>query len=104
MDLVHLFAGQHGHRPGRGRRLAERRILQMFVVVGKRLVVVVDGRKIRVCEQVGQYLQLAALTRFELACRRARPRSEEHTSELQSLMRTSYAVFRLKQKMIKDLS
>src|SRR3546814_1092590 len=26
------------------------------------------------------------------------PRSEEHTSELQSLMRTSYAVFRLKQK------
>src|SRR3546814_5628395 len=26
------------------------------------------------------------------------PRSEEHTSELQSLMRISYAVFRLKQK------
>src|SRR3546814_6906855 len=28
-------------------------------------------------------------------------RSEEHTSELQSLMRISYAVFRLKQKTIK---
>src|SRR3546814_3706772 len=28
------------------------------------------------------------------------PRSEEHTSELQSLMRTSYAVFRLKKKNI----
>src|SRR3546814_4955528 len=27
-----------------------------------------------------------------------RTRSEEHTSELQSLMRTSYAVFRLKKK------
>src|SRR3546814_7050361 len=27
-----------------------------------------------------------------------RPRSEEHTSELQSLMRISYAVFRLKKK------
>src|SRR3546814_2465711 len=27
-------------------------------------------------------------------------RSEEHTSELQSLMRTSYAVFRLKKKYI----
>src|SRR3546814_4373384 len=27
-------------------------------------------------------------------------RSEEHTSELQSLMRTSYAVFRLKKKII----
>src|SRR3546814_18358538 len=29
---------------------------------------------------------------------RARPRSEEHTSELQSLMRISYAVFCLKKK------
>src|SRR3546814_3787799 len=28
------------------------------------------------------------------------PRSEEHTSELQSLMRSSYAVFRLKKKKI----
>src|SRR3546814_7091844 len=30
-------------------------------------------------------------------------RSEEHTSELQSLMRTSYAVFCLKQKIIADV-
>src|SRR3546814_2408866 len=30
--------------------------------------------------------------------RRGRPRSEEHTSELQSLMRSSYAVFCLKKK------
>src|SRR3546814_1745198 len=30
--------------------------------------------------------------------RLGRPRSEEHTSELQSLMRTSYAVFCLKKK------
>src|SRR3546814_8889191 len=30
--------------------------------------------------------------------RTGRPRSEEHTSELQSLMRTSYAVFCLKKK------
>src|SRR3546814_1748459 len=30
------------------------------------------------------------------------PRSEEHTSELQSLMRTSYAVFRLKKKKIQQ--
>src|SRR3546814_7795111 len=30
------------------------------------------------------------------ACHRPEPRSEEHTSELQSLMRTSYAVFCLK--------
>src|SRR3546814_8080560 len=31
-------------------------------------------------------------------CRGGRDRSEEHTSELQSLMRTSYAVFCLKKK------
>src|SRR3546814_5276623 len=30
---------------------------------------------------------------FRLAARHLRPRSEEHTSELQSLMRLSYAVF-----------
>src|SRR3546814_4407916 len=33
---------------------------------------------------------------------RARPRSEEHTSELQSLMRISYAVFCLKKKKTKN--
>src|SRR3546814_8386325 len=33
-----------------------------------------------------------------LADRRRRPRSEEHTSELQSLMRISYAVFCMKKK------
>src|SRR3546814_3815021 len=31
-------------------------------------------------------------------CLRSAPRSEEHTSELQSLMRISYAVFCLKKK------
>src|SRR3546814_2674897 len=31
------------------------------------------------------------------------PRSEEHTSELQSLMRTSYAVFCLKKKKQKNI-
>src|SRR3546814_9824782 len=34
----------------------------------------------------------------EVACFAARDRSEEHTSELQSLMRLSYAVFCLKKK------
>src|SRR3546814_1437934 len=33
-----------------------------------------------------------------------RPRSEEHTSELQSLMRISYAVFCLKKKNIRNTS
>src|SRR3546814_947204 len=35
---------------------------------------------------------------FVMPPRRDGPRSEEHTSELQSLMRTSYAVFCLKKK------
>src|SRR3546814_5012712 len=34
----------------------------------------------------------------------AQPRSEEHTSELQSLMRISYAVFCLKQKNEQDMN
>src|SRR3546814_10845460 len=36
--------------------------------------------------------------RFEVKNRSGIPRSEEHTSELQSLMRISYAVFSLKKK------
>src|SRR3546814_5637893 len=36
--------------------------------------------------------------------RRSRSRSEEHTSELQSLMRISYAVFCLKKKNKKELA
>src|SRR3546814_4172495 len=41
----------------------------------------------------------AAAERCDRKARRGRPaRSEEHTSELQSLMRTSYAVFCLKKK------
>src|SRR3546814_1903920 len=36
--------------------------------------------------------------RADAALREAAARSEEHTSELQSLMRTSYAVFCLKKK------
>src|SRR3546814_1871156 len=42
----------------------------------------------------------SALSRLPRSCLRAtlNPRSEEHTSELQSLMRISYAVFCLKKK------
>src|SRR3546814_1101844 len=43
---------------------------------------------------VGPELRLPRLSRV----RAGRPRSEEHTSELQSLMRISYAVFCLKKK------
>src|SRR3546814_1312774 len=38
--------------------------------------------------------------RFACSCSQGRVRSEEHTSELQSLMRLSYAVFCLKKNTI----
>src|SRR3546814_1096319 len=41
-----------------------------------------------------QFLDLTQVVRHRLS-----PRSEEHTSELQSLMRISYAVFCLKKKI-----
>src|SRR3546814_3715534 len=41
---------------------------------------------------------LAALAKIQRSARTPAFRSEEHTSELQSLMRTSYAVFCLKKK------
>src|SRR3546814_4784089 len=46
---------------------------------------------------------LGPVDAFKVACGRQQPnRSEEHTSELQSLIRISYAVFCLKKKIQKD--
>src|SRR3546814_9966708 len=53
---------------------------------------------------VGKFVNLASRCagsihkRFDGRLAEALPRSEEHTSELQSLMRISYAVFCLKKK------
>src|SRR3546814_10813583 len=54
-------------------------------------IVAIDGRSIHI--PLGQPHHLAALE-----VDRGKNRSEEHTSELQSLMRISYAVFCLKKK------
>src|SRR3546814_10274177 len=48
--------------------------------------------------RIEQYQRIAQM---QPRNRTTRARSEEHTSELQSLMRTSYAVFCLKKKKIK---
>src|SRR3546814_5794826 len=49
---------------------------------------------------IGDYDRGAALKRHcDAKLREAQARSEEHTSELQSLMRISYAAFCLKKKM-----
>src|SRR3546814_2461994 len=59
-----------GTRPGNGEEEAE--------------VVPVEGRRGHMCNSTQNWREI--------------PRSEEHTSELQSLMRISYAVFCLKKK------
>src|SRR3546814_3901257 len=57
---------------------------------------VIQGRKLR--QQMMELVHETQATVTQLATLLFRKRSEEHTSELQSLMRISYAVFCLKQK------
>src|SRR3546814_4808203 len=52
--------------------------------------------RVRPAEQVPDLSAAIVAAAAPAARRRSRLRSEEHTSELQSLMRTSYAVFCLK--------
>src|SRR3546814_10434170 len=70
------------------------RSLAVIIVLDDQRVGVVGGAQQR--QAAGQAHHLAE----RLLVRRTQ-RSEEHTSELQSLMRTSYAVFCLKKKTIK---
>src|SRR3546814_1399028 len=70
---------------------------------GQRLETIADARpEIRsALDRAGRFLGLAALVSVVLAAvavAMAARRSEEHTSELQSLMRISYAAFCLKKK------
>src|SRR3546814_1634044 len=58
-----------------------------------------DRRRRRGCRAVAAVLRPRARRRESLRHHRARVRSEEHTSELQSLMRISYAVFCLQKKI-----
>src|SRR3546814_7452624 len=72
--------------PPHGQRLA----VETEILAGPGLAVIVaegeeDGRHVEAAEAEHRPGALG-------------PRSEEHTSELQSLMRISYAVFRLKKK------
>src|SRR3546814_3850459 len=53
--------------------------------------------KPRVFHLLGR-IDISKVDEYRLGHRRRPPRSEEHTSELQSLMRLSYAVFCLKKK------
>src|SRR3546814_5245367 len=58
-----------------------------------------SSRQLPVASRVAASLAMRSLSRrHDLPRSRLVPRSEEHTSELQSLMRISYAVFCLKKK------
>src|SRR3546814_10265079 len=54
--------------------------------------------EVRTRETMDACIQLANTGHLAISTLHANNRSEEHTSELQSLMRTSYAVFCLKKK------
>src|SRR3546814_2935420 len=74
--------------------LLERRILPRGRLLERRDQVRVGRARGRVGDELEERLHRAAAVLRHLAAHR----SEEHTSELQSLMRISYAVFRLKNK------
>src|SRR3546814_4099709 len=89
------FRSVSGSRPGR--RVADRRLIR--VARGHEI------KPVRRCVQAKRTSVAGAKRGFEIVGRpfaashqRKATRSEEHTSELQSLMRISYAVFRLQKK------
>src|SRR3546814_1760432 len=84
-----LLGGPHGARGDRGGRTARREVsgwwrpaLRAFGAAGG----------------MGRYPSMPISERAKASGSNGRRRSEEHTSELQSLMRISYAVFCLKKK------
>src|SRR3546814_10448321 len=72
-----------------------RSVLEQFGDIGRLRVAVVDDDPV-----IGADAEVDRLVRVEFGRLQslAQQRSEEHTSELQSLMRISYAVFCLKKK------
>src|SRR3546814_8621569 len=88
-----LLVGEVVHAPD------EAEGIRIVRLVARREVVAVDA----VGEPVGGGRHLVLPQRLQLGPGRAgAERSEEHTSELQSLMRNSYAVFCLKKKKTKN--
>src|SRR3546814_8758502 len=78
-------------------RSGQRQGLRVIFARGKVAVGARRALKGQAARRIGQRRRLH---RVDQSLRRSRIRSEEHTSELQSLMRISYAVFCLKKKNI----
>src|SRR3546814_3375770 len=70
----------------------------MIVHEGERYMISFDVLVSNYCGQSTAIARQLILTKGSPICGVIMPRSEEHTSELQSLMRISYAVFCLKKK------
>src|SRR3546814_2768175 len=81
-------------------------VFRRLAVRGLDLDARLDGFADRICLLVGFYLDAEPMAfPADLDARDPHAvRSEEHTSELQSLMRISYAVFCLKKKKSKDMT
>src|SRR3546814_9522232 len=69
-----------------------------FGALGQGAWVAVITLQVRWLDHIAGQIQRRLFTERVQACRLGIRRSEEHTSELQSLMRISYAVFCLKKK------
>src|SRR3546814_8517370 len=82
LRVTELGQGRRGQSSIPGRRLHRRR----------------QGVNLKATPDVAQFGRCGKSMEFRSLNRRLRLRSEEHTSELQSLMRISYAVFCLKKK------
>src|SRR3546814_9539610 len=89
-----LEVDRHAHRTGIGTGRAH--VDHVLYAVD----LLLDGRRhrLRECLRIGTWVGSGHhhLRRHDFRVLLDRQRSEEHTSELQSLMRTSYAVFCLK--------
>src|SRR3546814_2284791 len=90
-----LDVARRGHR---GDELADDRARDRRVAVGEMESIRTAGRTVA-GGGVPHHLGIRAIEPHAVESRQPdTPRSEEHTSELQSLMRISYAVFCLKKK------
>src|SRR3546814_3332466 len=97
IDLVQVVAdvGWRGAKWDRDRKYPEKQIADRFPVRRGSLLGIGDREALL---WIHGAVDLNQRTHFQGGKSTPQPRSEEHTSELQSLMRNSYAVFCLKKK------